>query len=134
MTTTDTSTTPTTAAPTVWSTRNKVGLGLAALYAITNLPSAFFPPDTGSSDGPPMAVLVVCSVLSAVALVAVVVAWRTGSRLAARLTAASLIVVTLTSLPAFFVDVPAAIKAIVAAGVVWTIVMVVLMFSPPKRG
>ncbi|WP_269090348.1 hypothetical protein [Nocardioides baculatus] len=41
--------------------------------------------------------------------------------------------VTLTSLPAFFVDVPAVVKIFVAAGVVWTIVMVVLMFSPPKR-
>ena len=42
--------------------------------------------------------------------------------------------VTLTSLPAFFVDVPAGLKVVVAVGVVWTIVMVVLMFSPPKRG
>ena len=103
----------TTTAPTdtitraTWSTKNKVGLGLAIVYAITNLPSAFLPPPTGAEDGPPMAILVVCTVLSAVALVAGVVAWRNGSRPAARLTAASLIVVTLTSLPAFFVDVPA---------------------------
>jgi hypothetical protein len=60
--------------------------------------------------------------------------WRSGSRPAARLTAASLIIVTLTSLPAFFVDVPAAIKILVAAGVVLNAVFTVLIFSPGKRG
>lgn len=115
-----------------WSTKNKIGLGLAALYAATNIPSVLLPTPDGEA-GPPMAILVVCTVLAVVALVAVVVAWRTGSRPAARLTAASLIVITLTSLPAFFVDVPAGITVLVAAGVVLTIVIVVLMFSPPRR-
>jgi hypothetical protein len=122
-----------TSAPATWSTKNKVGLGLAIVYAITNIPSAFMPPDTGGEDGPPMAILWVCTVLSVVALVAGVVAWRNGSRPAARLTAASLIVVTLTGLPAFFVDVPAGIKILVAAGVVITVVFTVLIFSPSKR-
>jgi hypothetical protein len=125
--TTDTSTT-------TWSTKNKVGLGLALFYALVNLPSAVLPAPEGAEDGPPMAILVVCSVLAAVALVAGVMAWRTGSRPAARLTAASLIIITLTSLPAFFVDVPAAIKILVAAGVVLTVVFTVLIFSPSKRG
>jgi hypothetical protein len=124
--TTDTSTT-------TWSTKNKVGLGLAIFYALVNLPSAVLPAPEGAEDGPPMAILVVCSVLAAVALVAGVMAWRTGSRPAARLTAASLIIITLTSLPAFFVDVPAAIKILVAAGVVLTVVFTVLIFSPGKR-
>lgn len=115
-----------------WSTKNKVGLGLAIFYAVTNLPSAFVPTPEGET-GPPMAILVVCSVLAAVALVAGVMAWRTGSRPAARLAAASLIIITLTSLPAFFVDVPAAIKILVAAGVVLTVVFTVLIFSPSKR-
>jgi hypothetical protein len=126
----------TTAAPdtstTTWSTKNKVGLGLALFYALVNLPSAFIPPPEGET-GPPMAILVVCTVLSAVALVAGVMAWRSGSRPAARLTAASLIIVTLTSLPAFFVDVPAAIKILVAAAVVLTVVFTVLIFSPSRR-
>ena len=116
-----------------WSTKNKIGFVLAIVYAITNLPSVLFPTDTGGEAGPPFAILLVCSVLAAVALVATVVAWRAGSKAANRLSAASLIVVTLTSLPAFFVDVPAVVKIFVAAGVAWTIVMVVLMFSPPKR-
>ena len=115
-----------------WSTKNKVGLGLAIFYALVNLPSAFTPVPEGDA-GPPMAILVVCTVLAAVALVAGVMAWRSGSRPAARLTAASLIVVTLTSLPAFFVDVPAGIKILVAAAVVLTVAFTVLIFSPSKR-
>ncbi len=130
MTTTATSRTE---ASTTWSTKNKVGLGLAIFYAVTNVPSAVTPMPDGVETGPPFAILVVCSVLAVVALVAAIVAWRTGSRPAARLTAASLIVITLTSLPAFFVDVPAGIKALVAAGVLLTIAIVVLMFSPAKR-
>ena len=126
---------PSTAAtPARWSTKNKVGLGLALFYAVTNLPAAFMPPDTGDQNGPPMAILWVDTVLSAVALVACVIAWRSGNRAAARLTVGSLVVVTLTSLPAFFVDVPAGIKILVAAGVLWTLAFTVLILSPAKRG
>lgn len=122
----------TTNAPSTWTTRNKVGLGLAIFYGVGNLPSALFPAPEGE-DGPPLAILIVGSILGAVAIVAGIVAWRTGSRAAARLTAASVIIITVTGLPAFFVDVPAAIKALVAFSVLLTIAMVVLMFSPAKR-
>jgi FtsH-binding integral membrane protein len=119
-----------TAAP--WSTKNKVGLGLAIFYGITNIPSFLIPTGDGE-DGPPMAILILSSLLGVVAVVAAVVAWRKGSQPAARLTAASIIVITLTSLPVFFVDVSADIKAISAVGVVLTVVIVVLMFSSAKR-
>ncbi|MCW2771670.1 MAG: hypothetical protein JWR27_3103, partial [Aeromicrobium sp.] len=62
-----------------------------------------------------------------------IMAWRRRNRAAARLTAASIVVITLTSLPAFFVDVPAAIKALTALAVVYTISTVVLMFSTSHR-
>jgi heme A synthase len=116
---------------TSWTTRNKIGLGLAIFYAITNIPSVITP--TGDNDGPPMAIMVICSVLAVVATIAGVFAWRRNSRPAARLTAASLIVITLTSLPAFFVDVPGVVKAMVAAGVLLTVAIVVLMFSTGGR-
>jgi len=120
-------------APVAWSTKNKVGLGMAIFYAVINIPSAAVPtPDGG--DGPPMAILIVCSILGVVALASAIIAWRKGSRPASRLAAGSLIVITLTSLPAFFVDVPAGIKVLVSVGVVLTIAIVVLLFSPPKRG
>jgi len=120
-------------APVVWSTKNKVGLGLAVLYAAVNVPSAAAPAP-GGDVGPPMAILIVCSILGVVALASAVIAWRKGSRSAARLAAGSLIVITLTSVPAFFVDVPAGIKVLVSVGVVLTIAIIVLMFSPTKRG
>jgi len=115
-----------------WTTRNKVGLGLAIVYAITNIPSVLFSSD--GENGPPMGIMVVCSVLGVVAAVAGVVAWRQRSRPAARLAAASIVVITLTSLPALFVDVPAGVKTLVAAGVVLTVVIVVLMFSAGRDG
>ncbi|MCW2749093.1 MAG: hypothetical protein JWR83_203 [Aeromicrobium sp.] len=121
-----------TATPVSWTTKNKVGLGLAIFYGITNLPSVLEAPSPGE-DGPPMAILIVDSVLGVVAVDAAIVAWRSGSRAAARLTAASVIIITLTSLPAFFVDIPAFIKVIVAVSVVLTVAIIVLMFSPAKR-
>lgn len=115
-----------------WSTKNKVGLGLAIFYAVLNIPSALLPTPEGEA-GPPVAILVVCSILGVVALASGIIALRKGSRPAARLAAGSLIVITLTSLPAFFVDVPAGIKVLVSASVLLTIAIVVLIFSP-KQG
>ncbi len=126
-----TTTPPRTETRDAWSTPNKVGLGLAAFYAVANIPSAALPVPDG--DGPPTAILVIDSLLGVVALVATVVAWRTGSRPAARLAAASLVVVTLTSLPAFFVDASAGIQVLVATAVLLTIALVVLIFSPAQR-
>lgn len=125
---------PSTATTTTWSRRNKVGFGLALVYAVGNLPSALLPTGTGDEAGPPLAILWVDTVFSAIALVACIVAWRSGSRAAARLAVGSLVVVTLTALPAFFVDVPAGIKILVAASVLWTLAFTVLILSPAKRG
>ena len=72
------------------------------------------------------------SVLGVVGLVAAILAWR-GNRVALRVAAGAIIVITLTGLPAFFVDVPMAIKALVGFSVVLTVVAVVLMFSGDRR-
>jgi hypothetical protein len=117
---------------TSWSTRNKVGLGLAIFYGLTNIPSFLTAADEGE-DGPPLSIMIVCSILGVVAVVAGIVAWRGRNRAAARLTAASVVIITVTSLPAFFVDVPAGVKALVAFGVIYTVTTVVLMFSTSRR-
>jgi hypothetical protein len=114
------------------STRQKVGLVLAAVMSIINIPSVFFPAPDGD-EGPPLAVLAVNSVLGIIGLVAVVIAWRTGSRAAIRVAAGTLILNAITALPAFFVDVPAGLKAAVGASVLVTLLAVVLMFSPARR-
>ena len=113
--------------------KQKVGFVLCALYSLTNIPSVLFPSGSGGDDqGAPMAILVVDSVLGVIGLVAAVLAWR-GNRVALRVAAGSIILITLTGLPAFFVDVPMAVKALVGFGVVLTVVIVVLMFSGPRR-
>ncbi|MGJ9407059.1 hypothetical protein ACHABQ_12130 [Nesterenkonia aurantiaca] len=114
------------------SKRQKVGLVLAGIYNATSIPSVMFP-ESGGEVGPPMGILVIGSVLGVVGLVAVIVAWRTGSRAALRVAAGATIIITLTALPAFFVDVSAGVKLLVGVSVLFTITAVVLMFSPARR-
>ena len=110
------------------STKQKVGLVLCFLNSLQSVPSFLVGgPDPGQ-EGPPEAVLVLASVLGVIGVIATVLAWR-GSGVALRVAAGTIIVNTLTSLPAFFVDVPTWLKAVAAFGVVLCIVTVVLMFS-----
>ena len=113
------------------TTRQKVGLGLAAFFFVTNLPSVF-EAAPGGQDGPPMSVMALDSLLALVGVVATVLAWRTMSRLWTGVLAASLVLITLTSVPGLFVDIPAFVKALVAAGIVWMLVVLVLVFSGPR--
>ena len=114
------------------TTRQKVGLGLAGLLNAANIPSVFFPTPEGQ-EGPPLAILVVGSILGVIGLVAVIIAWRSGNRAAIRVAAGALIINLLTSLPAFFVDVPAGIKLLVGVSVLLTVLAVALMFSPSRE-
>ncbi len=114
------------------TTRQKIGLGLAGLMSAGSIPSVFFPTPDGET-GPPMAILVLSTVIGVVGLVAVVIAWRSGSRAAVRVVAGSLIINLLTSLPAFFVDVPAGLKLLTGIGVLLTVLAVALMFAPAPR-
>jgi hypothetical protein len=111
--------------------RQKAGLVLAILMSAGNIPSAFSPTPDGK-EGPPYAVLLVGAILGAVGLVAAVLAWR-GNKAALRVCAGTLIVNLLLTLPAFFVDVPAWIKAASALSALLTVAAVVLMFSTSRR-
>ena len=111
--------------------RQKAGLVLAALISAANIPSAFSPTPDGK-EGPPYAVLLVGAILGVLGLVAAGLAWR-GNGTALRVCAGSLIVNLLLTLPAFFVDVPAWIKAASAFFTLLTIAAVVLMFSIARR-
>lgn len=114
------------------SKRQKVGLVLAGLYSALNILGVLFPTPDGQ-DGPPIGILIIDSVLGLAGLVAVIVTWRTGNRAALRAAAGAIIIMTLTALPAFFVDVPAGIKLLVGVSVLLTIAAVVLMFSPGRH-
>lgn len=116
---------------TLTTTKQKVGLGIAGLFSLANIPSFLTAPEAGQV-GPPMPVLVLGSVLGVIGVIAVVMAWR-GNRVALRVAAGAIIVSTLTGLPAFFVDVPMFIKALVGFSVLLTVLAVVLMFSGDRR-
>ena len=60
-------------------TRQKAGLVLAGLLSLGSVPSALFPTPDGQ-EGPPLGILVVGSLLGVIGVVAVVIAWRTSSR------------------------------------------------------
>lgn len=114
------------------STRQKVGLVLAGIYGAVNIFSVATPAPAGA-EGPPMVVLVADSVLGAVALVAAVVAWRTRNRAMIRVAAGALVIIAITALPAFFVDVGAWVKVLVAVSTLATVAIVVLLLSPARR-
>ena len=114
------------------TTRNSVGLVIAALLAVGDVVSAFFPTPDGVI-GPPLPIVVLGGLLGVATLVAVVVAWRTGRRGALRIVAGTRVLSAITALPAFFVDVPALVKLLVAVVVVLTVVSVVLVLAPARR-
>lgn len=114
------------------TTQQKVGLVVCGLLSLANVPSVLVPATPEGEAGPPLAILALGSVLGLIGLVATVLAWR-GQRVALRVAAGAIIVAALTGLPAFFVDVPMAVKALVGASVVLTVLAVVLMFSGPRR-
>jgi heme A synthase len=64
--------------------------------------------------------------------VAAVLAWR-GDRGALRVLAGAIIISALTGVPAFFVDVPAWLKLLVAISVLLSVAAVVLMFTPSRN-
>lgn len=114
------------------STRNKVGLAIAGLLGLFDIPSPFLFTTPEGEVGPPIGILVLGSIMGVITVIAVVVAWRSGSAGAVRTAAGARIVSALTALPAFFVDVPAGIKVGTAVFVVVTIIAVVLMLTPSR--
>lgn len=113
------------------SPRQRAGLIIAGLLSLISLPSALVPTPDGEV-GPPFAILVLSTALGVIGLVAVVLAWR-GNRAALRVAAGAIIVNLLTSLPALFVDVPPAVKVLVAVGILVSVAALILMFSPARR-
>ena len=113
------------------SSRQKGGLVIAGLLNLVNIPSVLSPTPDGEM-GPPIAVLVLSSLVGVIGLLAVIVAWR-GNRPALRVAAGTVIVTTLVALPAFFVDVPAWLKSMVALSVIAAVASVILMFSAKRR-
>ena len=112
---------------------NKAGLIIAGVLGLIDITGPFtMPADTGQ-DGPPIAILILDSILGLITVVAVVIAWRTARRGAVRIAAGARIVSMITALPAFFVDVPAALQVVVALFVAVTIASVAMMLIPAHQ-
>jgi len=116
----------------ILTTKNKVGLALAGLLGVLDLPSFLEAPSDGET-GPPLGILILGSICGVITIIAVVIAWRSASGAAIRVAAGARIVSMLSALPAFFVDVEAFIKVLVTVFVILTIASLVLMFSPARR-
>ena len=114
------------------SSRVRTGLVLAALLGLADVVSVLFPTPDGEV-GPPLPILVLGALLGAATLAAVIVAWRTGRRGALRIVAGTRVLSAISALPAFFGDVPVALKLVVAVAIVLTVVSVVLVLSPARR-
>ena len=114
------------------SGKQKAGLVIAGLISAGNVPSVLFPTPDGE-EGPPFMVLVLGTILGVIGLVAVVIAWRNNNQAAFRVAAGALVISIISALPAFFVDVPAGIKLLVAVSVALTVLSIVLMFSTARR-
>jgi hypothetical protein len=111
---------------------NKAGMILAFVLGVLDLTS-LLQPAPGGEDGPPYAILVIDTLLGVITVVAVVMAWRTGRRGPVRIAAGARIISLVTALPAFFVDVPAGVQALVGLFAVLTIACVALMLAPSRR-
>ena len=114
------------------TSRTRAGLVLAALLGLADVVSAFFPTPEGEV-GPPLPIVVLGGLLGVATLAAVAAAWRTGQRGMLRIVAATRVLSAISALPAFFVDISAALKLVVAIGVVLTVVCVVLVLTPARR-
>jgi hypothetical protein len=114
------------------STKNKIGLAIAGLLGLADIPAVLMPTPDGEV-GPPFGILVLGSICGLITVVAVVIAWVKANRGAIRVAAGARIVSMLTALPAFFVDVPWFIKLTVTVAVVLTVISVVLMLSPARQ-
>jgi hypothetical protein len=114
------------------STKNKVGLVIAGLLGLADIPAVLMPTPEGDV-GPPFGILILGTICGVITVVAVIIGWTKANRGAIRVAAGARIVSMITALPAFFVDVPAGIKILVTVAVVLTVISVVLMLSPARQ-
>lgn len=115
-----------------WSVANRIGFVIAGVFSLANIPSALAPTPDGAI-GPPLPVLLADTVLAVIAVVCVVVAWITRQRVPARIAGTAVVLIALTGFPAFFVDVPAFVKVLVAASALVAVAACALILTPARQ-
>jgi hypothetical protein len=114
------------------SRRVRTGLVLCITLGILTIPGSFIPAAGTGNGGPPVTVLVLDVLLGLIEVGGATLFWRTGNRRANRIAAGALILNAITALPAFFVDVDAWVKVLVAIVTLLTVAAVVLQLSRPQ--
>ena len=114
------------------TTKNRVGLSLAAMLGVVDVIALAFPTPEGAA-GPPFSVLVLNALCGVVTLVAVALAWK-GHRVATFVAVAARTISALTALPAFFVGGVPTLVVMLVSVLAATIVSVVLMLAPGAAG
>lgn len=116
-----------------WSARNKVGLGLGILFGLANM----VPIPAGDDDGhagPPVNILAVDMALGLVTVVCLVIGWRTGRAVLARLGIGAMVLAMITALPGLFVSgVPAGYRIAAGSAVLMVVLASVLILSPERN-
>lgn len=112
--------------------RQKIGIGLCGLILVLQVIDIPTPP---SSDevGPPFVVLIADYVIGVIGLIALIVGLVRRSRAALRVAAGALILIMVTALPAFFAPVPPAVRLLVAAAVLVSLLAIGLMLTPASK-
>lgn len=114
------------------TTKNKIGLALAGVLGLAEIPSVAIQTPDGDV-GPPVAILALGTVCGIVTVAAVILAWVQVNKGAVRIAAGAQIVAMLGTLPTFFVDTPAGVKILVAVLVLATFASLILMLSPERH-
>jgi hypothetical protein len=113
------------------SRAQRAGLVVGGLFCVL-MAIPMSPPE--GEVGPPLAIIVLVSVLGLIGLVATVLAWRTRAPVWRRVLAGVLILNAVSALPAFFVPgVPLLFVVYGAVTEVLTVLVVVLLFSGRRR-
>jgi hypothetical protein len=111
-------------------TTSKKGLAALAVAGVLDLFSLLV---LGSPDSAPVGVVLTVSGLGLVTLVGVAAAWR-GSRAGLLTAVVARVVDSALGIPAFFLDAPAWVLALIVAMLVLSVVGVVLVASDLRRG
>lgn len=116
------------------STSNRIGLVMAGVLGLIDLPTALYDPPEGFVS-PDRAVLIVASVCGAVTLVGVLLCCWPRYRPMARVVVAARLISMLLGLAAFIVSpVETSVKGFAIASVPATLATVYLMYRTPLRG
>lgn len=125
--------TPTTnlSGATTLTSRQRAGLQLSIVMNVINFAGNFIP--LPADQAPPVPLVFFTAALSVLGIVAAVLALRSGSPVATRIVAGTLVINLLLTLPPLFVDLDAWIKITAGVSILLMVASLVMIFSSSAR-